>query len=294
MKQVFQFTLRNIKVYLRDPVGVFFSFLSMLIILGLYILFLGDVSVNNMPLEIPNVSEQNIRFLVDSWIMAGILIVNSITIPLGVFGIMVQDRARKTIDGFLVAPVKRWKLIMGYILGAVIVGIILNSISLIIIELYIIINGGEILSLIAIFKVILLIILNVFSSTCLMFFFISFIKTMTGFSTLSSIVGTLIGFITGIYIPLGILPNLVRTIAKLVPATHGVALMRLIFMERPMTIVFANVDKAIQHDYLETQGAIINLFGYKISPIVMILYLLLTSIIFLLLSVLVINHKKNK
>src|SRR5690554_5326156 len=114
MKQVFQFTLRNIKVYLRDPVGVFFSFLSMLIILGLYILFLGDVSVNNMPLEIPNVSEQNIRFLVDSWIMAGILIVNSITIPLGVFGIMVQDRARKTIDGFLVAPVKRWKLIMGY------------------------------------------------------------------------------------------------------------------------------------------------------------------------------------
>ena len=127
-----------------------------------------------------------------------------------------------------------------------------------------------------------------------MFFFISFVKTITGFSTLSSIVGTLIGFLTGIYIQLGYLPNVIRIIAKLLPTTHGVALMRSIFMKRPMEIVFANIDKTIQQDFLEAQGAIINLFGHEISPMMMILYLLVAGIIFLLLSILVINQKKNK
>jgi multidrug/hemolysin transport system permease protein len=37
------FTVRNLKVFFRDKSSVFFSLLSAIIIIGLYVLFLGDV-----------------------------------------------------------------------------------------------------------------------------------------------------------------------------------------------------------------------------------------------------------
>ena len=37
------FVSRNLKVFFRDKTAVFFSLLAVLIVLGLYIFFLGDV-----------------------------------------------------------------------------------------------------------------------------------------------------------------------------------------------------------------------------------------------------------
>ncbi|MBN2850310.1 MAG: hypothetical protein JXK92_06585 [Erysipelotrichaceae bacterium] len=48
MRTITQLTLRNMKIFLRNKSEVFFSFLSVFIILGLYVLFLGDVQVRNI------------------------------------------------------------------------------------------------------------------------------------------------------------------------------------------------------------------------------------------------------
>lgn len=42
--------------------------------------------------------------------------------------------------------------------------------------------------------------------TLLFYLIIANLKTMSAFSGLSTIVGTLIGFLAGIYIPIGLLP----------------------------------------------------------------------------------------
>ena len=64
------FMKRNLKVFFRDKSSVFFSLLAVLIVLGLYVLFLGDQLVKSFEdkLEDP-------KRLMDSWIMAGILAV---------------------------------------------------------------------------------------------------------------------------------------------------------------------------------------------------------------------------
>ena len=51
---------RNITIFFRDKASVFFSLLSVLIIIGLYVLFLGDLMEQSMP-DAPGV-----RFLMDS------------------------------------------------------------------------------------------------------------------------------------------------------------------------------------------------------------------------------------
>ena len=90
--------VRNLKIFFRDKASVFFSFLSVIIIIGLYVLFLGDVITAGMD-EMPGV-----RFLMDSWIASGLMAVTSITSTMGAFGIMVEDRARKNSRDFLTAP----------------------------------------------------------------------------------------------------------------------------------------------------------------------------------------------
>ena len=42
------FTKRNLKVFFRDKPSVFFSLLAAFIIIGLYVLFLGDVWTKNI------------------------------------------------------------------------------------------------------------------------------------------------------------------------------------------------------------------------------------------------------
>jgi multidrug/hemolysin transport system permease protein len=67
------FALRNFKVFIRDRLSIFFSFLSVLIIFGLYTLFLNNAWASALP---DNVTGG--QALMDGWLMAGILAVVSL------------------------------------------------------------------------------------------------------------------------------------------------------------------------------------------------------------------------
>ena len=123
--------VRNLKIFFRDKSSVFFSFLSVIIIIGLYVLFLGDVITSDMD-GLPGV-----RFLMDSWIASGLMAVTSITSTMGAFGIMVEDRARKNNRDFLTAPLKRSTIAGGYVVSTYLIGVIISLVTLVLIELYI-------------------------------------------------------------------------------------------------------------------------------------------------------------
>ena len=58
------FTKRNLKVFFRDRPAVFFSLLSSVIMIGLYVLFLGDVYTSDLK------NLQKAGEMMDNWIMA--------------------------------------------------------------------------------------------------------------------------------------------------------------------------------------------------------------------------------
>ena len=80
-----RFAKRNLMVFFRDKSAVFFSLLSALIIVALYALFLGDTMTQGYE-AVPEV-----RALMDSWIVAGILAITSITTTMGAYGTMVDE-----------------------------------------------------------------------------------------------------------------------------------------------------------------------------------------------------------
>ena len=90
-----------------------------IIVIALYILFLGDVWTDSLDIE-------GSRYLMDSWIMSGVLAITSITATMGAFGTFVDDRAKGIIRDFNASPVKKYEMAGGYILSTFIIGIIMS------------------------------------------------------------------------------------------------------------------------------------------------------------------------
>jgi multidrug/hemolysin transport system permease protein len=276
-----QFVKRNLLIFFKDKASVFFSLLSVFIIIGLYFLFLGDLLVKGLE----GTGLTGVRYLMDSWIMAGLLSVTPITTVLGALGIMIGDKEYKLFKDFYASPIKRSKLTCGYIISAAVISFIITLFSLVLAEIYIIYNGGELLSLNELWKVLALIILQILSSGFTLFLVVSFMKTASAFGALSTVLGTLIGFLTGIYIPIGNLPVSVQNVIKVFPPAHIGMLLRKIMMERAERIAFAGVPQEFIDQFHFELGVTFKIGDTVISPVLSILYLLIVTIIFFLLAV---------
>ena len=281
------FGIRNLKVFFKDKSSVFFSLLAVFIIIGLYALFLGDVWTSSMS------DIAGIRFLMDSWIMAGLLAVTSVTTTMGAYGIMVQDREKKITKDFAASPVGNKNIVGGYIIGAVIIGIIMSIVALILAELYILAGGGELLSAQALAKVLSLIVVCTLCNSSIILFLVSFFKSNNAFATASTIIGTLIGFLTGIYLPIGQLPESVQWIIKCFPVSHGAVLFRQVMMEAPMSASFNGAPTQIVSDFENMMGVTLKFGDATVTPLASLIVLLATAVVFYTFSLLSISRKQK-
>jgi multidrug/hemolysin transport system permease protein len=289
MGAVCKLVSRNTKLYFRDKSAVFFSLLSMLVIIMMFILFLGKT--NRDIFSDYSEDAAGISWLVTSWIMAGVIVVNSVTVTLVVLGTMVKDKEEKLLDGFLVAPISRTKLVLGYLLSAWVVGMIMTVLTFVLAQAYIVFDGGELLPFISILKVIGLIALNVLSGTAMVFLIVSFIKATAAYTAVTAILGILIGFVTGVYIPVGQMPEAVQFVTKMVPATHGTALMRQVFMEEATAKLFEGESERALSAFNRSMGVTMRIGEFDVSGGLMIAVLVVSAFVFLGLSVLVMKRK---
>lgn len=282
---------RNIKVFLRDRTSVFFSFLSVLIIILLYVLFLGDTTVRSLEDHIadPNLA----RFFADTWIMAGVLVANAVTTTLGAMEVIVTDEDRGVSRDFMVAPIKRWQLVAGYIISAWVIGIAIGIFVFVLSQVYITMRGGELISYFNALKVVGLIVLNVLAFSSINFLFISWVKTNAAFSTISTLVGTLIGFVTGVYVPIGVLPKALQSVIMLFPQTHGASAMRQLYMQRAIETGFVGTPEAIKGEFLSIYGIVLKINGGELRIPSMVLYIAASGLLFFALSVLRMMRKKR-
>ena len=279
------FAKRNLLVFFKDKMAVFFSLLAVFIIIGLYALFLGDVWVNSFK------DMTCVRYLMDSWIMAGLLAVTSVTTTMGAFGTMVEDKVSKIIKDITVSPLKRNSIAGGYILSAYLIGVIMSLVALVLIEIYVVADGGKLMSAITLCKVIALILLSTFTNTAMVLFLVTFFKSTNAFSTASTIIGTMIGFLTGIYLPIGQLPNSVQWVVKLFPVSHSAALFRQIMMADPISATFAGVPAEYVQKFQQEMGVVLKFGETAVSPLASVAILVLTAAVFYGLSILSLSRK---
>lgn len=276
--------IRNLKLYFRDKAAVFFSLLGVLIIILMYVLFLGNMVAGMAEGFSDNVA----RFFTDSWVMAGVIAATSMTTCLGGFGIMVDDKAKKISLDFESSPIPRSTLVLAYVLASVIIGLIMSTFTLLLGEVYIVIFGGQFLSLQALLKVLGIVVLSVSASSAIVFFLVTSIKSQNAFGTLSTLIGTLIGFLTGVYVPIGNLPEFIQTVIKIVPVSHAAAALRQVMMGEAIPLAYVPEDTRI---FMGVQFEV----GGDIMPFWAHLVILFgTFVAFYAISVLIISTRKSK
>ena len=278
---------RNLKVYFRDKASVFFSLLAVIIIFLVYLLFLGDVWAQNLP------QVEGVRPMMDSWIMAGLLAVTSMTTVMGAFGTMVDDRSHKLMKDFSASPVSRAAIVAGYELASFLVGLLMSLLAFALAEVYIVMRGGALLAPAGMIAMVGLIVLSSLCNTAMISFVISFFSSQNAFGTASSILGTLVGFLTGIYLPIGMLPAAVQVVIKIFPLSHAALLMRQVMMAGPMEKVFAGAPAAMAQGFEEEMGVVFRFGGQALPAIASLLILAGTAVVFYLLSILRFSHKSR-
>ena len=281
------FVSRNLKVFFRDKTAVFFSLLAVLIVLGLYIFFLGDVWIDSFP------NIKGVKNLMNCWIIAGLIGVTSVTANMGAFGTMIEDKSKNKIKDFYVSPIKKSKIVGGYIISSFIVGSMMSVVTLIISQIYLVYSGVDVLNFKELTEVFLIILMTSLSNSAMILFIVSLFSSEKAFSTASTIVGTLIGFITGIYLPISMLPDSVQIIVKLFPTSHGISILRQIFMKKQMDISFADVPTNYINEFKESMGVVYYINDKLVLNTTSIFILIASTIIFFFLAVLILYKKKK-
>ncbi len=291
---------RNILVYLRDKSNVFFSLLSMLIIIGLMVVFLGKMNADNVVNLLQEyggirdavTDRHNAEQLVMLWALAGIVVVNSVTITLSMVGIMVEDEIQKRLSSFYVSPVSRVIFVLGYIIASIIMAVFMCLLTVLVGEAYFALIGADLLTLNQMGKILLFILLNVFTSSSLVFLILNFVHTSGALSGLGTIIGTLVGFLAGIYLPMGMLPEKVQTVIKCLPLVHGSSFLRDIFTDEILLKTFSNCPQELIDGYKEYMGMTITYQDEIISSGIKVAFLLISGIIFIGISA-ILQKRRN-
>lgn len=276
MTQIKTLIGRNLKRYFRDKGTVFFSLLTMLIVIALMLFFLGDMYVNDLvemaeEMHIANLEqvETNMRLYFLLWTVAGILAVNTVTVTLTLVGFRIKDSAEHKMQSFFISPISRLKLSLGYIGAAWICSMLIGLITLIISEIYVVSQGAQAFSVIEILEILGMLAANSFTYAALMNFISLFVKEEGAWSGFGTVIGTLVGFLGAIYIPMGGLPDGVQSFLKCTPVLYGTSMLRSVMTDRAAETLFADfgeLGETIAAEYTKEMGVTVS-FGENILPV---------------------------
>ena len=275
---------RNRKVYIRDRLAFFMSFLSVIILILVYQVFLGQIQIDAIKeaLNSDTASTDTIQ-MVNYWLISGLTTIISMTSTLGAFGVMVSDREKKLSEDFKVSPISNFKIELSYAIFAILFGIIMTMFSCIFaIGMF---NGFS--SLLDFSTMDYLSILGVVSmgtvlAATIILPILAFIRTSSAFTTLSTIVGTFIGFISGVYLSIGSVGETLQQVMTWFPLTQVNALLKQILMKDAISKVFDHAPSTVITNYKESYGVILqNPSGEHLSNQFMFAYISIMIVVLL-------------
>lgn len=222
---------RSLKIFLKDKASVFFSLLAPLIVLGLYLLFLGDIQMDGIKaaFEGAPIDDNLLKSFVDSWMLAGVVSVACVTVSFSVQGITVQDREKGVLNDMLASPISRGIIDLSYLISNFVVTLCICLIVLAVAFVYVAITGWT-LSFVDAVLLIALTIMSVLSASVISTLVGLAFRTSSQHSAFVGIISAVIGFVMGAFMPLSAFPKGVQYVTLFVPATYSAALYRNLFM----------------------------------------------------------------
>ncbi len=282
MKMLLALVKRNCISFFRDRTNVAFSLMAALIVVMLYLFVLRDMMISDYQ-GLPGVDN-----LIDAWVLAGIMGIVSITSCMGALQTMNTDLVEGRDTDFRVTPVGGWRMAFSYILSTFVASMVFTAIIFVISLLFLVAVGCP-MSAFGVAATFLLTIPSALSGCIIMYALTSFIKSPGGFASFFSIVSVAIGFLTGIYIPMGSMPDGMQMLGTLMPATHMSSVFRQLLAGDALDASFAGVDAS---SFRLDMGFDLKLGDFVFDIPSSLLYVAAVSALFLLVSLILIKRRK--
>ena len=301
MRNFMAINKRNIGLYFKDFSAVFFSLLSMLIVIFLMVFFLGDVTnseIMNILKLIPGRGGEedaklceNIVFL---WTSAGIITINAATVTHSFYSNMIKDRTGNRLNSLMVMPVNRSVFVLGYVFSSWITGVIMSVFTLIVTEIIGVIKGVELLPFETQIKMLLLIMLNSFVFSAIMFLFASMVKSQSAWSGIGIVLGTLAGFLGGIYFPIGEMSPSMQKMIKCFPFIYSTSATRKIMLKSVEDKLFDGTPEMMREELDKIMGMDLFFGKNQLSQSSKVGILMAVGVVFVILSTIYITYSKKK
>ncbi|EQM53054.1 hypothetical protein N692_06855 [Lactiplantibacillus plantarum EGD-AQ4] len=245
---------RDCLLYFRNLSGVLLSLLSAGIAFILYLVFL-KAGIQQGWSQVAQTNQ-----LLDSWLIAGALVLTGISTTLAGLGQLVSDRQRQIDRDLLLTDAGPVRLKLGYLVSATIVGTVMQLAMFAGMWSYFSFTDGLRYTGTQLLDVGGLMVMSAGLATVLNVLIIARIHTIDNFGKLATIVGTATGFLVGLYMPVGLLPTAAQTLVKLTPGSYVASLYRQVLMNDTLNTVFAHSSTA-RSDFERLMGVRINWSG---------------------------------
>lgn len=218
--------IRNVRVYYRDRGQVILSLIAPLILLLLYVLFLGNLQIDTLKDSLPTAADDDINAFVYTWVFSGMVMITTVTTGLSALNTFVEDRIFGRFKDFRVSPINPIQLITGYLvasfLTAFVMSVVVFIVGLVVVSaMYDSFPGWNNVLISVGYTALMCLGFSSMSSLI-----VTFIKSSGAFTSLSVIVGTVIGFLAGAYIPLGTMSDSVIDALNALPFSQSAMLLR--------------------------------------------------------------------
>lgn len=219
---------RNIKMFFKDK-GLFFtSLITPLILLVLYVTFLGNVYRDSFEMAFPQGMEIPGKLLdaaVGGQLISSLLAVCCVTVAFCSNMLMVQDKVTGARKDFMVTPVKGTTMALGYYVATLVSTLIICLVATGAGLLYLgkvgwYLSGNDVALLVL--DVFLLVMFGVALSSIINFF----LSTQGQISAVGSIVSSMYGFICGAYMPISQFSEGLQKALSFLPGTYATSLLR--------------------------------------------------------------------
>ena len=214
MKAFINLVNRHLIYFFKDKINVLFTLISLLVVLSLYFLFIKDFTIDAIKQVCP---ADNIEQFTDQSMLIGLILVTGFSASLGMLNLFIKDVSNYVINDFLITPHYKITIYISYLFASVIISLFISTIGFFFVMLYL--QSTYILNItfINLSLTYILIIINCIISSLILMIIAFFIKSSQSFATIGNLGATVIGFIIGVYIPLGYYPNTIQSILLLSP-----------------------------------------------------------------------------
>lgn len=297
---IVQLTKRNMLIFFKNKTTIFFSLIAPVLILFIYIVFMGDFQVNMILEQMPNLglSKKEVSSIINAWVISGIIGLSTLTVALNSMFITISDKEFNVINDFKASPVKQINLTLSYFISSFLITFGVSLVFLIIGNLYLLITAGPIFlfNFIESLSLLGILIIASLSAVIILMLVTSFFKKTTTAASFTGIFTALIGFLVGAYLPSSMLPKGVMYFSNTIPGTHSTTLFRKVYLDKILNN--PTITNKVGTDLLlalkEQYGYNLSFFGINLNVFTIVLYIVLTTIIFFIINVLVNRYRIKK